>query len=176
MICPEIYEVSSPKPEASLSSHVIYIGRGESIRESVPFIIFPFFHAHSRALSYLRVFYSNLKDWTVRFWLAELPAILFWFYSETDVFAAKKDFCEGMDATCGGVAPQFSTLIIGSKSIGRKLNVAMVPLKQRDSKECITKKCDFRPKSKCVRQRRLDFRLSHSCNHSQGRYMSVSVP
>ncbi|XP_040997824.1 shikimate kinase 1, chloroplastic-like isoform X1 [Juglans microcarpa x Juglans regia] len=73
---------------------------------------------------------------------------------------------EGMGAT-RGVAPRFSTLIIGSKSIGRKLNVAVVRLNQRDRKECITKKCDFRPNSACARQRLLDFQLSHSCNHSQ---------
>ncbi|KAG2662966.1 hypothetical protein I3760_16G005900 [Carya illinoinensis] len=73
---------------------------------------------------------------------------------------------EGMGATCD-VVPRFSTLIIGSKCIGRKLNMAGVPLTQRDSKECVTKKCDFRPKSACARQRRLGFQLSRSCNHSQ---------
>ncbi|KAG2665478.1 hypothetical protein I3760_15G009800 [Carya illinoinensis] len=71
-----------------------------------------------------------------------------------------------MEVTCGA-APQFSALIIGSKSIRRKPNMAVVPSNQGEIKECMIKICDFRRKGMCRRQRRFDFRLSHSSNHSQ---------
>ncbi|XP_059454266.1 shikimate kinase 3, chloroplastic-like [Corylus avellana] len=66
-----------------------------------------------------------------------------------------------MEATCGA-ALRLSTLITGLQP-----NVALVPLNQRGWKEYMTKRCDFRLKSVCTRQRRFDFGLlSHSCNHS----------
>ncbi|KAB1220771.1 Shikimate kinase, chloroplastic [Morella rubra] len=71
-----------------------------------------------------------------------------------------------MEATCGA-ASQLSTFLIGSKSIGGKQNVAVVPLNQRGSKDCKRKICCLPRKNLCTRQRRFDLALPHSCCQAQ---------